>query len=312
MIDLILMMIVAFDNFGTELNFTKEDIDRMIKENDVFDDKYVNLNINERAYIILLKNGYITKEHFAKHMDIEFEDKNTKDPFRDSFYIIVDGFDDVLNDNHDTEIKMLDGNYEDWNYDNYYDVDVSQYWDDYTEKTLKNILVYCITNKLEIEDEDGEMIVMTAENTTFKNGDIYFNDTPLYKLINKEDGLKELKDELNFAICEAQESADMGECYNKAKNAFIDNVGEYEIKTVTAGDKTKDKLYIKIDKSLSEINDFLIERYGEYDFEEEEYGNIPIILRSGMEIYDYRPVDFDNIYASIDDDTLNEYTQNRL
>lgn len=311
MIDLILTMIVAFEEFGTEINFTENDIDNIVKKYKLFEGNNSNININERSFIILLKKGYITKDQFAKHMDIEFENNSKEDPLYDSFHIIVDSFDDVLSDKHDIEIKLLDGNFEDSNYGNFYKVDVDQYWGDYTEKTLKIIMNYCIENKLEIEVEDN-MVVMTSENTIFKNDNVYFNNIPLYKFIDNEEGLEDLRQALNDAICEADTSANISKCYEMSKDKFNDNVGEFEWKTITVGNKINEKLYISIDKSLIDIEKFLIDTYGKYEFTQEDYGNIPYILSSGMEIYDYYPIDFDNVYSYINDDDLNEYTQNKL
>ena len=313
MIDLILKMIVAFEEFKTELNFTENDIDNIVKKYKLFEGDNSKYDINERAFIILLKKGYITKDQFAKHMDIEFDNDSKEDPIYDSFHIIVDSFDDVLSDNHDTESKLLDNNFEDSNYGNFYHVDVDQYWSDYTEETLKMIMNYCIDNKLEIEVED-EMIVMTPENTTLEKGDIYFKSgeyhTKLYKLINHEEGLEDLRQELNDAICEADTDANISKCYKMSKDKFNDNVGEFEWKTIAIGDKTKEKLYIYIHESLIDIEKFLIDTYGKYEFNQEDYGNIPGILKDGMEIYDYYPIDFNYVY--IDDKVLNDYTQDKL
>ena len=160
MINLILTMIVAYEDFGNQLNFNKDDINNLIKKYNIIN-KLVNpekpkgsiftdkLNCNERAWIILYENDYITTEQLTKHLGMVYEDKN--------FWMVFDNFKDVLdNKEYDTEIQILNGDF-DFNlyssdfYDNY---DISSVWGDYTEDTLKVIIDTCINNGIEIDEEE--------------------------------------------------------------------------------------------------------------------------------------------------------------
>lgn len=284
--DLILSMIVGYGKYGDILGFNKSDIDNFINKYNYLE----NINCNERGYILLWKNKYINNEQFGKYMEIEFKD--------DKIYLVTDDFSDILGKDYDTEISILNGESDSYT-GNIYDNDVSNYWNDYDEDTIKSIYDYCIKNELEIEGE-----VITKENTKIENGDIFFNDESLSNYIDDEDGLSELKDELNFAICEAQESADIDEIYQKVKNAFIDEVGEYKW--------IGDKLYIELDKNIiDEVEEYLVDTYGEFDFDTEDFGFMLPILKD-MEKFDFRTPNYDHIYGTIDNDVLNELTINRL
>lgn len=284
--DLILSMIVGYGKYGDILGFNKSDIDNFINKYNYLE----NINCNERGYILLWKNKYINNEQFGKYMEIEFKD--------DKIYLVTDDFSDILGKDYDTEISILNGESDSYT-GNIYDNDVSNYWNDYDEDTIKSIYDYCIKNELEIEGE-----VITKENTKIENGDIFFNDESLSNYIDDEDGLSELKDELNFAICEAQESADIDEIYQKVKNAFIDEVGEYKW--------IGDKLYIELDKNIiDEVEEHLVDTYGEFDFDTEDFGFMLPILKD-MEKFDFRTPNYDHIYGTIDNDVLNELTINRL
>jgi len=297
MIDLVLTMIAAYDDYETELGFTKDDINNIIKKYKALDDLKES---NEIGWIILWKNKYISNEIFAKLMDVEYEDKD--------FWIVCDNFDDVLSKEYETEIEILDGNL-DWEPGETYDVELYYHWNSFTEETLKDIVKFCIDKGFEIDDE-----LMTEENTIFKDGDIYFigsdDEKRIYDLLN-DDELEDLKSSLNIAICEAQESADQSEMYRAVKKAFINSVGEYKYKTINVDGKDEEKLYIRMDIDWVDIESRLKDEYGDFDFDTENYGSLLYILKE-YEYFDFRVPDYDRLSGSIDDDIMNEYIQNRL
>ena len=293
-VQLVLTMIVSYNYWGDELKFNKSDIDNLIKEHEILKE----CHWNERASIILWKEGYIDNERFAKLMDLEYEDK--------IFWMTFNSFDDMLGKDYEFESSFLDGEY-DWNYGNFYDVDVEQYFDEYTPETLQDIINFCDKHGCEI-DGDEETIVITKENTKLIDGEIIINGN--IKLVDVLNELDELKTCLNGSICEAQESADYSEVYTKVKNAFVEKIGEFKHKTVKVKDKNVEKIYIKFD-DFSEAEESLKESYGDYEFVEENFGSLFNILKD-MEYFKFRKPDYDHIYGDIDKGTLNEYTQNRL
>jgi len=118
----------------------------------------------------------MTKEKLAQLLDVEYEDGK--------FVYTCYGFDDVLSKNdYSTEIAILSGEYDNYNT---WDAEVEYHWDDYDEETLKDIIEYCVKNKLELYDE-----IMTNENTILENGDIYFMhpDGDHMKLVDELDEL---------------------------------------------------------------------------------------------------------------------------
>lgn len=298
--DLVLSMLEASNKFEStlfsSLNFTKNDITKFIKKYNVLEKP----ECNELGFYLLLNNGYITKEQFAKYLGLKYED--------DNFWLVVDSFDDVLSDSkYEFEIKILDGEFENYGNDFYKIEDVDYYFRYYNEETLNDIIKYCIDKGLEVDEE-----LITDENISLRNGEIFVNNIKLKDVIDSDDGLEDLRSELNIAICEAQESADFDEMYNKIINAFKDEVSDFERRTVNIKDKNVEQIYIKItDKKLKEAEKLLIEEYGEYDYKEEKYGSMLYILKE-MEFFDFRTPDYNNIYGDIDKGVLNDYTQSRL
>ena len=279
----------------------KTDIDKIIKKYSL-----KNIGCNELGWIILWKNKYVTDEQFCKHMNVEYVDKQ--------FYMIVDSFDDILSSEYETEIKALDWD-DDWWGNNdyyYYDADVSSYWNDYTEETLKEIMKFCFKNGIVIDEEE-----MNENNTTLKNGKLFFNNQKLVDLIDDDD-LNELKEVLNSSINDAQESADRDHTYNKIKDAFEDNIGPFERKVVketdkkTGVEKDVEKIYIRLDFNMSDVVTFLKNDYAQYDFIDENYGDLISVLKE-MEFFDFKAPNYNYIgNGSIDDAFLNEMTRERL
>jgi hypothetical protein len=283
--NLILTMMVAHEEYGDAIGFNKDDIDNIIKSYNYLK----KISCNETGYIVLWQNKYIDDDTFANYMDIKFID--------DKMCLVVNNFSDVLSKkDYETEIKILDGEDDPWETD-YYDVDIDNYFSDYSDDTLQAIIDYCIKNDLEIEDE-----AITTENTKIVESTIYFKDKELLDYID-EDSLDDLKNKLNWAVVEAQADADRNEAYEKIKVYFEDKVGAYEWKD--------NKLIIKLDVDIEDVKYFLNECYGEYEFEQENYGNLQSVLND-MEYFDIDTPDYNYIYGTIDNDMLNEYTQNRL
>lgn len=304
--NLILTMIETHSDYGDDLNFTKVDIENLMKKCNFLK----NIGCNELGWIILYKNKYITPEQFADHMDIEC--------INDRFYLIVDSFDEVLSKkDYETEISALDWDDDWWNDGDYYDANIGLYhWSDYTEETLKEIMNFCFRQGLIIDDEE-----MDENNTILKNGKVYFKDQELVDLIDDYD-LDELKTELNNAVCEAQNNADRDYTYNEIKNAFVKKIGSFERKMVekTVYNKEKkikeiknvEKIYIRLNFNIKDIEAFLRDEYAKYDFIDETYGSLKTVLQ-GMEFFDVKFPDYDYIgNGSIDDDYLNEMTRERL
>ena len=291
MIQLVLTMITAYEKYGSDLNFNKSDIDNFISKYGLLK----NLeNCNERGFIVLWRNKYITDEKFARYMEINYEDK--------TFWLIADDFEKLLSENYEFEARVLDGSDDWWQHYDYYDVNVVPHWRDYTEETLKRIIKFCITKGIEINGE-----LMTDENTKFNDGDIYFNNERLVDYINDSD-LSDLSDILNSAICEAQDSGYQSEVYDSIKKSFVDKVGEFKLVTI----EEKEKLYINLNNlKWNDIEDFLKTDYGEYDFGEETYGNLYYLLKQ-MDFFDFKKPNYEYLSGSIDNAILNEYTQNRL
>lgn len=305
MIYLVLTMIVALEKEGgLFLNFSKNDIDRFIKNYKLLDN---NPGCNERGMIILWQNKYITNEQFARFMDITYEDNK--------FWMVFDSFYHMLPSEYEFEVSILDGE-PDWEpsfYSEYSIHDIKNYyWDDYTEKTLKEIIKFCIKKGFEIDDE-----LMTEENTIFKDGDIYFKDKLLTEQFDEFDDIKEFVSPLAIAVGEAQDTADQDECYNKIKSSFEDGVGKFKYKSVPGKNKEGEnislqKVYLDLsDIDFNEISDWLKNEYDEYNFEDETYGSLYHILNE-QEVFEFKKPYYDYLSGSIDKDVLNEYTQSRL
>lgn len=294
-IQLLLTMIVAYYEYGDELKFNKNDITNFIDKHDLLKKGHWN----ERSSIILWREGYLSNEDFAKLLDLKYEDK--------SFWMVFDSFSEMLPSNYETEASFLDGEYE-WEHGNFYDVNVSDYFNYYTEDTLQEIINFCDKKGFEIDDGSNELILITKENTKIINGEIIINND--IKLIDQLDELDELNRSLNSAICEAQESADFSEAYDRISNNFKDKVGDYKHILINENGKEIPKIYLKIDE-FKDVEENLKNEYGEFEFVEETYGSIYHVLKN-MEYFEFKVPDYDNLYGSIDSATLNEYTQNRL
>lgn len=315
--DLILTMIKANDEYKNELGFNKSDIENFMNK---YNFKSEIKECNELGWIILWNKDYITNEEFAKLMDLEYNENN--------FWLVIDNFDDILSDKYSTEISVL-GQDDDWwsNRDYYENNDIdSYYWHRYTEETLKEIIEYCDKKGLEIENEDDDYELMTTENTYLKPNkkgkqDIYFkfedgDEVELSSLLD-EDGLEDLKDALNNAICEAQDSADQSEIYDKVIKEFEKSIGYFERKYVNkknykGEEQEVEKIYIRLDNvDFDKVKEHLEDDYDEYDFETGNYGDLQSILKE-MDYFEFDTPNYSYISGDIDNDLLNEYTRDKL
>lgn len=317
MYELILSMIKANSEYENDLNFTKADIENFMNK---YNFKNEIKESNELGWIVLWDNKYITNEEFAKLMDIEYYDNN--------YWLIVDSFDSILSDKYETEIKVLDQDDDWWNSSDYYennDID-SYYWHRYTEDTLKEIIEFCVNQGIEIENGDGDDELMTDENTYLApdkhdKQNIYFkyengDEVELSSLLD-EDGLDELKNALNNAICEAQDYADRDEVETKIIKEFESSIGFFKREYVKKKDykgveKEVEKISIRLDNlDFNNVESFLQDEYNEYDFETSNYGDLLHILKE-MEYFEFDTPDYNYIYGSIDNDMLNEITVDKL
>lgn len=296
---LICLMIEAYEKYGDVLKFNKNDIDHLAKKYNAFK----NITCNEAGWFLLYEEGYLSRDKLASLLDIEFID--------DKWYLVVDDFDDILSD--ETMIEILKGENDryDWQI---YDNNISDWWRDYTEETLTEIINYCDKNGLEVEIDD-EIVLLSNDNLKLIKGDIYINeDEKLVDYIN-DDSLEDLKDILNNAICESQFFANEAAAYKAVKDEVEDEIGTYEHKDTGKKDKNGHiiyKYYFDLNINFDEIKEWLIEGYGEFEFDDQNYGGLKYILNEMDYFSEAKAPNWDYIYGSIDDETLNEVTQDRL
>ena len=296
MVNLVLSMIAAYEDYESDMRYTMNDINNFIAKYNLKDEL---AKCNERGWIVLWRNKYISDEEFARLMEIVYED--------DNFWLVSDDFSDLLSDKYSLEAELLNGEF-DWTPGEFYEVDVEDFWSMYDTKTLQEIIDCCIKNEYELEGE-----LMTKENTKLEDDDIYFHDTKLVEYIGNED-LSELKNGLNRAICEAQDAANYDETFKRVKDNFEKDIGEFKWKTIKIGNKENkdvEKLYVKFGISWNDIEYDLKNQYGNYNFEDENYGNLFYILRE-IDYFNFKTPNYDYIYGDIDEGILNEYTRSNL
>lgn len=296
---LICLMLEAYKKYGDVLKFDKNDIDHLAKKYNAFE----KITCNEIGWFILYEAGYLSREKFASLLDIEFID--------DNWYLLVDDFDDILSD--DTMIQILKGDTDIYDWQSY-DNNISNWWGDYTEETLSQIIEYCDENGLEVEIDD-EMVLLSKDTLKIIKGDIFINeDEKLVDYID-DDGLEDLKYILNNALCESQSLADEAAAYKAVKDEVEDKIGSYEQKYTGKKDKNGNpiyKYYFDLNIEFKEIKEWLIEEYGEFEFDDENYGNLMSILSEMGYFSDAKAPDWNYINGYIDKETLNEITQNGL
>lgn len=298
MIILLLKILEGYNEYGEEIGFTKSEIDKLFKKYFKPDKE---IKCNERGLILLWDENYISNEIFADNMDAEYEDGK--------FWLVFGGFYDIIDD---FPASILDSTY-DWDYGSYsdsYSIDdiKTYYWDEYDEKTLQEIINYCVKNEIELDDT-----IMTNENTIIEDGDIYFNDE-LFTDYLEEDELDDFVFILKAALSDAYNSAEMDAAYKATKEQFIKDIGNYKWKTVkNQKGETSEKLYIDVSNvDFNELESNLKDFYGAYEFEDERYGDLYYMLRDELDYFKFRAPDYNYLYVDIDKETLNEYTRDRL
>ena len=281
-VQLLMTMIVTYDNYGDSIGYTKEELDNLVKKWDL-----TNQDFNELSSIILYEEGYITKDEFAKSLDVEIGDDG-------DFWMVFNDFESVLGSDFTFEAKVLSGRiWEDWNPSSYTDYDFSL--SDFSEKTLKAIIEYCTDNGCEIDTDDE--LLLTKDNMRIENGSIYVNDENLDEHM-EDDGMSELKNNIQIGIADAHESAEASEIYDQCKRNFKDGIGEF--KMVDRKNGKGEDLWVRVEADLSEIKSSLEEGYmysGVVDYVEESYGEIYYVLKE----YDYLDMDkpnYDYLYSS--------------
>lgn len=309
MTNLVLNILYQYLEHGDKIRFTKNEIDKLIKDNDV-----VKNNDNELGNILLWENGYLSSENLAKSLKLEYEDKN--------FYLIIDDFSDILNEkDYSYEIDILNNEYE-YDYSCDYKPDID--WSNFTTQTISAIIDYLIEKKVEIDTFDNSIVI--TEDNSKPDGDIKIDDEwiSIEELID-EDGLEELKSILENAICEAQHHADIDKIETQLINSFESNIGVYQRvdrkrkywdkESGSQKEKDVEVIRIKLDIDWDDIKTFLKETYewrGTIDFEEEKYGDYLEIMNEFSDGFEIDTPDYNYVYGTIDNDYLNESIRDRL
>ena len=299
-VQLLISMIVAYEEYGDSISYTKEELDNFIDDYELLKQDW-----NELGSLVLYDYKYISEQKFADVMDLEVEDGD--------FWMVFDDFEDVLPNDFEFEAKVLDGRiWEDWNGSGYYDYDIDL--SDFSEETLKVIVNYCDKNGCEIDTEDGELL-LTKDNMIIKNGNIYVGDENLDEHM-KDDGMDELKNEIQFGIADAYDGAEVDDVYDVVKSEFEDVYGKYKWKNVKNNDKEVEKLWIKMDKDLTEIRSSLDDYYNcngkvDYSTDNEAFGNMFIVLQE-LEFFEMRKPNYDYLNSYPETKTIDEKVREQI
>lgn len=303
-VQLLISMIIEYDNYGDSIGYNKLELEGLIQEYQLFQKG----KWNELGSIVLYELGYISKDRFCKELDLELDDGD--------FWIIFDNFEDVLPKDFEFEAKFLDGNiWEDWQPSDYYDYDFSI--SDFNDNVLKEIVNYCIKNECSIELDDDE-IITSKDNIKIKDGKIYIGSEDLDEHID-DDGMEELKREIQFGISEAHDHAEQDAFYEKIKSNFISGIGEYKYKNVDViinnKNKNVEKLLVKVD-DFDNIKRELEDTYtynGKTTYSEEDYhfGSMYHVLNE-LGLIEMDKPNYDYLYSSPNSDTINDCVINRL
>jgi len=299
-VQLLISMIVAYEEYGDVIGYTKEELDIFVKKYDLLKQDW-----NELGALVLYEYKYISMEKFAKVMDMEIID--------DDFWLVFDDFADILPSDFDFEAKVLDGRmWEDWQPSDYYDYDID--FSNFSEKTLQVIIDYCDKIGCEIGTDDGE-ILLTKNNMTIKNGNIYVKEENLEEHMD-DDGMNDLKRDIQFGIADAYDGAEADAVYNACKSDFVEAYGEYKWVSTKKGEKTIEKLYVKMDKDLSDVRSSLEDDYfydGKiiYSTEQESFGNMYQVLYE-FDFFDMKKPNYDYLDNYPGRDSIDERVRERI
>lgn len=303
-VQLLISMIIEYDNYGDSIGYNKSELEGLIQEYQLFQKG----EWNELGSIILYELGYISKDRFCEELDLELDDGD--------FWMIFDNFEDVLPKDFEFEANVLDGSvFEDWQYSDYYDYDFSI--SDFNDNVLKEIVDYCIKNECSIELDDDEIII-DEHNIKIKDSKIFIGSEDLDEHID-DDGMEELKREIQFGISDAHDQAEQDAFYDKIKDNFVSGVGEYKYKNVDVivnnKKKSVEKLLVKVD-NFDTIKSELEEVYTyndkiTYSSENYHYGSMYQVLNE-LGLIEMDKPNYDYLYSSPDKDTINDCVINRL
>lgn len=300
-VQLLISMIVAYEEYGDSIGYTKEELDKFIQQYELF-----KLNWNELGALVLYDYKYISKEKFAEVMELEVDD--------DGFWMEFNDFEDALPSDFEFEAKVLDGRmWEDWTPFDYYEYDFDL--GDFTEETLKAVIDFCDRNGCEIETDDDE-ILLTKDNMRIEKGTIYVGNENLNEHMD-DDGMDELKREIQYGISDAHESAEADEIYTSVKDNFEEGVGSYKFVSIkNSKGKSVDMLWVKVEADLSEVMSDLKDAYtynGEttYSTAQHDFGNMYHVLHE-FDFIEMKKPYYDNSYSSPSRELTDECVRNRL
>lgn len=289
------------------------EIEKMFKDN--IDYKKFDLGNNALVNTYLWSIGYISDEEYLKLHTDELEMKNNK------LYIYLDEENLDLNDFVKSLVFKDDI---DWEPGECYGNDISYRWSDFTDDNKKEIIKKMIGREYQIGDD---RIDLTKE-MFIDNDTISHNDKTYQISVILNDEKDDVYNAIDYAICEAQDSADRNEYYKKAKNIVENTLSKFirEDKNRVGSDGKKvyytnfyfdfNELFDKYkDKFLSYMEGELDAGFhGNYiDFEEEYLEEIGSILNEIL--YDKGKQSIDEtygVYGSINTNFLNEIIFDRL
>lgn len=304
---LLISMVELYDNYGDKIGYTKKELDKLIKHYQLIEKG----SWNELGTIVLYNNDYISKDRFCKDLDLVYKDKD--------FWMVFDSFEYILPLSYNFEAKILDGKiWEDWEPSSFYDYDFEI--SDFNDNTLKEIVNFCIRHNCTIDTEEKEDIEITKKNTIISDGEIYIGKEKLNDHID-DDGMEDLKQQIQFAIAEAYDVAESNEVYNVCKRNFEEGYGEFKwiskkIKNKDGKDISVEKLLVKLDVDLSEVESKLKDIYEyegiiEYSDSQHHFGNMYHVLNE-LDLISMDKPNYNYLNAYPDDEQLNYSVVERL
>lgn len=320
MINIILNLLFQYDKLGDKLGFSKDEIDKLIKEH-VLDDNGTT-SCNAFGSMLLEKHGYVTKKDVSDKFNLQYEKENENSD-KMSLYWYFNSFDEILKeDNYKTEIIYLDSLA--WEQFDYYSsgswAELNDFYDDINEENLKDILKYLIKNKCDIfvDDSVDEYILVEKTNSKVEDGKIYLKDSKniWFKISESElensDDCEELVSRLNSTYEACKSDADIIEAEKQVIDSFESEIGHYERKY---DEKTK-KEYIRLRCDFinwDQLWEFYIDEskheYGSglYEFDDESTYTGDDLESIGHELdwFEFRTPDYNYIYGDIKNTDLN-------
>lgn len=247
--NILLNLLFEHDENGDEIRFTLDDIKKMITEKGVDN---ITSECNIFGDFMLMKHGLIDKEVFFKKIKAKYV------PEEDAVHIITDDITDVIKTDYEFVFK---GEYNDI----YFDVDVStrdfDYYYPFKNDVMMLIHKYLIDNNIEIEDDNGDEVQITSENSTINSkNDIEVETEDGTYIVTIEDIDRHASD-LFTEIANAYRSAYESEYNTNIEKAVDQNfnktIGTYtrteETRKVYQTDKATGK-YVPVDKQFDVID----------------------------------------------------------